>query len=64
MEIASHESIAFRLSVLLSTLDVGLPKILVCVKVEALCSRDLWCILFILLTKTYLLSASKVKCVS
>ena len=45
IEIAPHESIAFRMTVLVSTLDVGLSKIIVCVKVESLIDRNLWCIL-------------------
>ena len=45
IEIASYESIAFRVTVLVSTLDVGLSKIIVCVKVEWFRGRNLWCIL-------------------
>ena len=36
VEIASHESFALGMNVLVSTLNVGLPKLIACVKVKSL----------------------------
>ena len=57
--------VALRMSVLVSTLDAGLPKTKVwVVRVESFCSRNLWLILFILLGKVFLSSANKGQCKS
>ena len=45
----TYWNVALRISVLVSTLDAGLPKGKICVRVESFCSRNLWLILFILL---------------
>ena len=53
---------ALRMSVLASTLDAGSPKRNICVRVESLCSRNLWLILFILLRKVFSSPANKLEC--